>query len=138
MATRNIADLDPRLQPLAHQFLVQCLAEGLNVFLTCCYRSDAEQDADYAQGRTKPGKIITNARAGQSPHNYCTPDGKPAARGFDFALKTQEGSLDWDGTDEQWTRAIHIGESLGLSAGADFKIKDYAHMELPDWKVSHS
>ena len=33
-------------------------------------RTAAEQDALYAQGRTAPGKIVTNARAGQSNHNY--------------------------------------------------------------------
>ncbi len=33
-------------------------------------RTIAEQDALYAQGRTKPGKIVTNARGGSSYHNY--------------------------------------------------------------------
>lgn len=30
----------------------------------------AEQDEIYAQGRTKPGPIVTNARGGESYHNY--------------------------------------------------------------------
>ncbi len=33
------------------------------------HRSHEEQDALYAQGRTAPGKIVTNAKAGQSKHN---------------------------------------------------------------------
>jgi hypothetical protein len=33
-------------------------------------RSFAEQDALYAQGRTKPGKIVTKARGGFSNHNF--------------------------------------------------------------------
>ena len=33
-------------------------------------RTFAEQDALYAQGRTKAGSIVTKARGGQSYHNY--------------------------------------------------------------------
>lgn len=33
-------------------------------------RTFAEQDALYAQGRTKPGSIVTYARGGQSYHNF--------------------------------------------------------------------
>lgn len=33
-------------------------------------RTIKEQDALYAQGRTKPGKIVTWAKGGQSYHNY--------------------------------------------------------------------
>jgi len=33
-------------------------------------RTHAEQNELYAQGRTKPGKIVTYARGGQSYHNY--------------------------------------------------------------------
>lgn len=135
MSDRNLNNLHPDLKPKANQFLVQCLAEGINAFITCCYRSDAEQDAEYAKGRTTPGHIVTNARGGQSPHN-CTLAGKPASKAFDFAIRTSEGSLDWDGQDTQWQRAIDIGEALGLYSGEHFKNKDYAHLEMPNWKVS--
>ena len=33
-------------------------------------RSYAEQDRLYAQGRTEPGDIVTNAKGGQSNHNF--------------------------------------------------------------------
>ena len=33
-------------------------------------RTFAQQDAIYAQGRTKPGKIVTNAKGGESYHCY--------------------------------------------------------------------
>ena len=59
-------------------------ANGLNAQISCGYRSAEEQDALYSVGRTRPGKIVTNAQAGQSAHNYglavdiffLTPDGK--------------------------------------------------------------
>lgn len=33
-------------------------------------RTFAQQTEEYAKGRTKPGKIVTNAKAGQSAHNF--------------------------------------------------------------------
>lgn len=135
MPSRSIDDLDPKIRGLCSQFLSQCKAEGIQVFLTCIYRSNEEQDAAYTKGRTAPGKIITNAKAGQSAHNCVNAQGLPAARAFDFAIKTASGQLDWDGTDARWQRAIHVGESLGLSSGEHFKRKDYAHLELMNWKT---
>jgi peptidoglycan L-alanyl-D-glutamate endopeptidase CwlK len=38
--------------------------------LTSGYRSKKEQNELYAQGRSKPGQVVTNAKAGQSYHNY--------------------------------------------------------------------
>lgn len=34
------------------------------------FRSFPEQQAIYEQGRTRPGKIVTNAQEGESYHNY--------------------------------------------------------------------
>lgn len=129
MASRSLDDLHPLLKPKAESFFVRCKETGFDAFPTCTYRSNTEQDDNYAQGRTKPGKIITNARAGQSKHNY-TMNGKPAAMAFDFAIKGKDG-LNWDTSSHEWTQAIRIGKELGLTSGADFKtLKDYAHMEL--------
>jgi peptidoglycan L-alanyl-D-glutamate endopeptidase CwlK len=36
------------------------------------HRTNAEQDALYAQGRTTPGRIVTHAKGGQSVHNRGT------------------------------------------------------------------
>lgn len=134
MSSRAITDLDLALQELCQQFLVQCMAEGINVFITCTFRSNQEQDADYDIGRTKPGKIITNAKAGESAHNCTNGDGCAASRAFDFAIKTEEGSLDWNASDGQWQRALDIGKSLGLVSGSQWRMKDNPHFELPNWR----
>lgn len=42
---------------------------GLDVQIACGTRSAAQQDELYAQGRTRPGSIVTNAKGGQSLHN---------------------------------------------------------------------
>lgn len=141
MASRNIKDLDPALQIIAQRFLDLCninpvfTAMRSTVFLTQTYRSSNEQNVDYAQGRTEPGHIITNARGGQSAHNCCATNGTPDARAFDFGIKRANGSLDWDPRDDLWQRAISIGKSLGLVSGSDWhSLKDYPHLELPAWQ----
>ena len=138
MASRLISDLDTRLQPLARQFLDQCAAVGLEAILIQTYRSVAEQDADYAQGRTVPGHRITDARGGQSAHNCTLPDGTAAARAFDFALYAPGGtSLDWNASDSEWRTAVQIGANLGLRNGSKFPgIGDIDHFELVDWETA--
>lgn len=131
MASRKITDLHPNLQPLCQKFLDLCHAENIDAFITCTYRSDTEQNADYAKGRTAPGKIVTNARAGQSKHNF-TIDGKPASKAFDFAI-LEIGGVNWNPQSKPWKRAIEIGESLGLTSGSRWKsLKDYPHFELTE------
>jgi len=139
MASRLITDLDPVLQPLAQEFLDRCEAVGIEVFLTQTYRSATEQDADYAQGRTVPGHIITNAKGGESPHNCTRIDENgntvPAARAFDFGIRLGENELDWDAEDSEWQDALAIVKALGLVSGSTFHgIVDNPHAELPSWK----
>lgn len=135
MSDRALADLHPDLQPLAQKFLDNCKEAGIDAFITETYRSQADQDADYACGRTKAGKIITNALYGQSPHNCTLSDGTPAAKAFDFVIQDATGVLDWDASDSEWRAAIAIGEALGLVSGSTFHSpKDSPHLELADWK----
>lgn len=71
---KNIATLDPEAQPRFRKFM--CLAKataatlGFDYVLISGNRSYSEQDELYAQGRTKPGKVVTRARGGQSNHNF--------------------------------------------------------------------
>ena len=69
-----IATLDPKAQRSFKKFLTD--AKKVAADYGCDYvaisgnRTYKEQDALYAKGRTKPGKIVTNARGGQSNHNF--------------------------------------------------------------------
>lgn len=137
MTDRALTDLDPELYTLYLKWKEACDAAGIRTGISQTYRSDVEQDVDYAKGRTAGGPIVTNARAGESPHNCIDENGNPASRAFDFFLYASDGStrLDWDATDTQWKRAIEIAKGLGLVSGGDFhSIKDYPHLELPDWQ----
>lgn len=134
MPSRLLTDLDPTLEPIARKFLSACAAEKLGVFISCTYRSNAEQTALYAQGRTAPGGIVTGAKAGQSPHNCVTAAGKPAAKAFDIAITGADGALNWNSKSAAWTRAGAIGVALGLEWGGLFKgFVDSPHFQLKGW-----
>lgn len=124
MTSRSINDLCPALQPLAREFMIRCAAENIPTVITCTLRSNEEQDVLYAQGRTAPGKIITNAKAGQSKHN--------TGEAFDVGLKNQDGSMDWDDTNPHWLHMGQVGEELGLIWGGRWKHPDKPHFELKE------
>ena len=58
---RDITLCHPRLQHLAGQLIEECGRQGLSIKIGETFRTVAEQDALFAQGRTKPGNIVTNA-----------------------------------------------------------------------------
>ncbi|MBB5017408.1 peptidoglycan L-alanyl-D-glutamate endopeptidase CwlK [Chitinivorax tropicus] len=131
MPSRLIEDLHPDLQPLCREFLKRCQAAGLDILITCTYRSRAEQDQLYAQGRDgNTGARVTNARGGQSAHNF-TLQGRPAARAFDI-VPMVGGKPMWRATHPAWQQAGAIGMTLGLNwygrPGAPFR--EYPHFEL--------
>src|SRR4051812_26355108 len=45
-------------------------SRGIEIHVVQGLRTFAEQDALFAQGRTTKGKKVTNARGGQSNHNF--------------------------------------------------------------------
>jgi len=130
MASRSLDDLTPPLKFLAEQFLKRAKSEGIDVLIYCTFRSSAEQDELYSQGRTKPGSIITNCRGGHSLHNNTT-GGIPAAKAFD-CVPLVKGKAMWASKDLYLRLAI-IGKELGLKWGGEWKgkLKDSPHFELP-------
>ena len=141
MSSRDINDLHPDLQGICKQFLLLCESAGLHVFIVCTYRSGAEQDALYEMGRTtksivgvsalRPlGGTVTNARAGQSAHNF-TIDDKPAARAFDIGVLVN-GKYDGGGSSPDWQKAGEIGQQLGLDwyGAPGAKFFELAHFQL--------
>ena len=68
--SRKLEDLNPVVEEKARDFLALCKAEGIEVIVTSTYRDAESQNALYAQGRTAPGRKVTNAKAGQSWHNW--------------------------------------------------------------------
>lgn len=97
--------------------------------ITFGLRTFAEQLALYEQGRTKPGAKVTNAKPGQSFHNY--------GLAIDFALiidgkiASWETNKDWDNDKtNDWMEVVNIFKKAGWSWGGDWRsFKDYPHLE---------
>lgn len=131
MASRKLSDLHPDLLILVDKFLDQTKAAGLDILITCTYRSNEEQAIEYAKGRTTTGAKTTNAKPGQSKHNF-TIDGKPASKAFDI-VPMMNGKCIWDSRDPAWQVTGSIGKALGLEWAGDWtNFKEYPHFQLPN------
>lgn len=95
---------------------------GVHPFITQTDRSFEESDHLYQQGRTVPGSIVTNAKAGQSYHNY--------KMALDFCLQIG-GKAIWDQKNPNWKIVVDCFKKRGFKWGGDWvgKLKDYPHLE---------
>lgn len=120
-AEKKLVGVHPLVATKARQLIERAYREGINVIITQGLRTVEEQNELYAQGRTKPGRIVTNAKGGYSYHNY--------GLAFDFAIMKDDGSVSWN-VDDKWKRVGAIGKSLGLEWGGDWtSFKDYPHFQ---------
>lgn len=112
--------IQPKIQRLADLVIQDLLKEGHNCMIYEGFRSFEEQDSLYAQGRTTPGTILTNAKGGQSFHNYGVAvdivflvNGKPSwSEGF------------------PWSEIGRIGKSYGFEWGGDWaSFPDRPHLQ---------
>lgn len=118
--SRRLEDLHPYVRFLTERLLAECERQGVKVQITHTLRTMQEQNELYAQGRTKPGKKVTNAKAGQSMHNY--------GLAIDF-VPIVGGKAAWDRAD-LFRKVGAIGVGLGFTWGGNFKtIKDMPHFE---------
>lgn len=137
ISSRKIEDLLPAVQDLAHQFVATCAEVGIDVLIYSTYRDLEAQAALYAQGRTAPGTIITDAAPGFSFHQFrvawdCVPmlHGKPQWK--DTATYARMGELGerlgltWAG---RWTGPLRETAHFQYSKG--LKIEDFRAGRLP-------
>ena len=119
--SRSLDELLPSVRTRVQQFLDSAKAQGIDLLVTSTYRDNASQDALYAQGRTTVGRIVTNAKAGQSWHNYrCAVDVVPVVA----------GKPRWDVKDAVWQEVGRLGKAAGLEWAGDWKrFKEYPHFQ---------
>ena len=67
---KRIMTMHPKVRFEVLHLFKKCFKQGLRIRIVQAYRTFAEQNELYAQGRTKPGPIVTNAKGGLSNHNY--------------------------------------------------------------------
>lgn len=120
--SRDLKDLHPKVAAMCSAFVSSCKAQGIDVIITSTLRDNESQDALYAQGRTTKGAIVTNARGGQSIHNY--------GLAFDF-VPIINGKAIWN-DDALFKRCGAIGESVGLEWSGRWagKFRETAHMQF--------
>ena len=113
----------------------QILTGKARMRVTSTLRTFAEQTALYNQGRTTPGQVVTNAKAGQSNHNF--------GLSFDYALIVDVNgdgiyeTTSWDTLKDydgdlvsDWKEVANLFKKHGFSWGGDWKsFKDYPHLE---------
>lgn len=125
MSSRSLTDLHPAFQAKAAEFAIAATAAGLDVLIYCTLRSMEEQAQLYALGRTKPGKIVTNAKPGLSAHNF--------GLAFDGAPLIQ-GKIAWD-DHASWQTYGRVAAQVGLEwAGNWTSFQEFPHIEMPNWK----
>lgn len=133
ISSRKIEDLHPTVAAKARAHIEACDAIGIDIIITCTYRDSAEQDRLYSIGRTAPGSKVTNAKAGQSLHNYRVAydvvplrHGKPV-----WGTKGEDGVL--------WQKVGAAGKALGLEWAGDWKtFKEFPHFQFTNGhKLAH-
>ncbi len=124
-----LADLHPRVRTMAETLLKRAEAASVPLTVTFTLRSMATQTALYDRGRTCPGCIVTNARAGYSFHNFglavdVTPTELLALPRWGDTPAHQAR------TDALWHQVGAIGKAAGFRWGGEFaRLVDRPHFE---------
>lgn len=117
--SKRLQGLHPVMADLALRLVESARLRGIELIVTSGFRSFEAQAALYAQGRTKPGRIVTNAKPGQSLHNF--------GIAYDVC-PVVNGKPDWESP--HWNTIGELGERLGLTWGGRWKFRDLAHFQL--------
>jgi len=128
--TALLAEVHPVLADKARRILAAMAELGFPMCVTDGLRTDSEQVALYAKGRTTPGPVVTNAdgvikRSNHQRHS----DGW--GRAVDMAFLDENNQPTW--SDEMpWNCYAECARALGLIAGAMWvHFPDRPHIELP-------
>lgn len=98
--------------------------QGAHYWAISGFRSYADQTRLHEQGRGKPGPIVTNAKAGESSHNF--------GIAIDFC---RDGVVDRRGLQPDWKPESYfeLGEAArnhGLEWGGGWQFKDNPHVQM--------
>lgn len=126
-----LASLDPKAATQFRKFLGEAIPLALSKYgveykLISGNRTYAEQNALYAKGRTTSGSIVTNARGGQSNHNFGIAVDAGVFKAGQYLDSTSPG------TAEKVHRDVaKLSAKYELDWGGDWKsIVDIPHFEI--------
>ena len=115
----RIGTLHPAIRQTVVDFILDVQNKGINLRVADSYRTVAEQNVLYAQGRTTPGKVVTDVRGGSSYHNY--------GLAIDV-YEIKNGQVVWDVL-PQWV--VDIGTGYGFEWGGYWtKPYDPPHFQM--------
>ena len=118
--SRDIALLRDDVEENCRKWLERCKAVGLNVLVTNTVRDKEYQEYLYAQGRTRPGSIVTNGR---------TPTFHADAAGLAFDFCKNVKGHEYDDT-AFFKKAAALAKEMGFSWGGDWKsFPDMPHIQ---------
>lgn len=130
---RSIARLHPQVRDKMREFINKVYQKHqVQLVIVQDYRTYAQQDALYAKGRSAGGRVVTNAKGGQSNHNF--------ALAVDVFPVWEDGLLHMDGKSDKKNieilkKVAPIGKEIGLEWGGDWKsIVDNPHFQLKTGK----
>lgn len=126
----NIAGLHPVIAAKQAELTRLAAKRGITMVVTGGFRSKEEQNRLYEQGRSTAGNIVTNAKGGQSYHNF--------GLAFDFAIKKPSGAIIWDmdydgngNGKSDWLEVASLAKGIGFTWGGDWsKFPDYPHLQM--------
>jgi peptidoglycan L-alanyl-D-glutamate endopeptidase CwlK len=127
--SRSLNELEPHVRTLAQALLTNSKLAGLPLTVTCTLRPMTVQAALYAQGRTAPGRIVTNARPGYSFHNFglaidVVPDELVMLPGWGDTPSHSAHA------DALWAKLGLLGKAVGFTWGGEFShLPDRPHFE---------
>jgi peptidoglycan LD-endopeptidase CwlK len=123
---KSIVTLWPEVRSMARTLVHKAALSGIRLKITSGLRTYAEQDALYAQGRSRPGNIVTKVKGGYSSHNF----------GIAFDVAVFEGNKYLPESIKYKAVGV-LGNDLGLDWGGDWKtIVDQPHFQLrPAWAI---
>ncbi len=122
--------------------------QGVVFFVVFTWRSLAEQQRLYQQGRTfdreqgiwmitDAKRVVTRARPGLSAHNVVTASGRPAALAADL-MPIRNGQIHWIADEAFWRPLYDLAWDHGLDplgdATGSYLAGDWGHFEEPGWK----
>lgn len=127
--TAKLAGVHPYLVERVGRVLSAMDALGHPMMVCDGVRTADQQRALYAQGRSKPGNIVTKADGVTTKSNH-----QPHADGLGHAVDCAfvvNGQPSWD-VSKPWKAYGACAESVGLSWGGDWaSLHDLPHVELP-------
>ena len=128
LSEARLAVVHPLLAQRIRSMADLLAGENINIRVVQGLRTWQEQAALYDEGRDEDGnvvdksKVVTNAKAGTSWHNY----------GLAVDVAPFDGGIpDWNASHPAWKRIVAVGESVGLILGSTWRtFPDWPHFQM--------